>query len=150
MSKLRDSISFLIVILLFMLPVNSFGMDHGDAEIDCIIDKAPCIRVIESRNIQISFDINPKPVTPMTELAFRVDITSSGKPVTDAEISLDLTMPGMFMGINRPIIKHVKDGTYEGKGVIPVCKHGGKIWKAEITISQKREPASVSYVFEVK
>ncbi len=150
MSKLRDNISFLIVILLFMLQGNSFGIENGNAETDCIIDKAPCIRTIESRNIQVSFDINPKPVTPMTELVFHVNIASSGKPVTDADISLDLTMPEMFMGINRPVMKHVKDGTYEGKGVIPVCRHGGKIWKADITISRNGEAATISYVFEVK
>jgi hypothetical protein len=47
-------------------------------------------------------------------------------------------------------MKHTKDGVYEGKGVIPVCPHGGRIWKADVTIKHDDTSKTVSYVFEVK
>lgn len=123
---------------------------HENAEIDCLPENGPCVKTIHDRDILVSLDINPKPVKTMTDMVFTVDIRESGKPVTDADVALDLTMPGMFMGINRPQMKHKKDGVYEGKGVIPVCPHGGKIWKADVTVKRNSISETVSYVFEVK
>jgi hypothetical protein len=59
-------------------------------------------------------------------------------------------MPGMFMGENRIVLHHKENGKYKGRGVIPRCPSGRKIWKAEIEIKRKGKVASVSYVFEVK
>jgi hypothetical protein len=123
---------------------------RGTAQIDCFPDKSPCVKTIRDRDVQIVFDVNPKPVNVMTDLVFTIAVEKSGKPVTDADVTLDLTMPGMFMGINRPLMKHMKDGVYEGKGVIPVCPHGGKIWKAEVTVKRDGRSETVSYIFEVK
>jgi hypothetical protein len=141
------------VILLFVL-ANSFAMEHkhkrSDKKPDCNIHTGPCSRIIAEENFMVLFDVNPRPVRSMDELHFIITIKKAGKPVTDAQVSLDLTMPGMFMGVNRPKLKHREKGRYEGEGVIPTCPHGGKLWKAEIGIELKGEKASVSYVFEAE
>jgi uncharacterized GH25 family protein len=121
----------------------------GSPEIDCLPENGPCVKTIHDRDIRVTLDINPKPVKTMTDLVFTVDIRESGKPVTNADVMLDLTMPGMFMGMNRPQMKHKKDGVYEGKGVIPVCPHGGTVWKAEVTVKLDNKSETVNYVFEV-
>ncbi|RJQ53496.1 MAG: hypothetical protein C4526_06455 [Nitrospiraceae bacterium] len=123
---------------------------HGNAEADCNIDKGPCVTIPEHRDLQVLFDIDPKPVKTMTDLIFSVVLKEQDIPVTDADVTMDLSMPGMFMGINRPVMKHIRDGIYEGKGIIPVCPHGGKIWKAEVTVRQDGKSAIVSYIFEVE
>ncbi len=124
--------------------------DQKQKEADCAIETGLCIKTIEAGNIRIEFDISPKPVRSMSELVFSITVMEGAAPVTDAVVSIDLTMPGMFMGVHRPLLKHVSSGKYQGHGVIPACSHGGKLWKAEVTVEQKGKVATVSYFFEVK
>jgi hypothetical protein len=51
------------------------------------------------------------------------------------EIAVDLTMPGMYMGKNRVILKRESPGKYTGKGIIPLCPSGRKLWKATVTVA---------------
>jgi len=150
----RMKIFLTALLLLLSIPGSSSGMDHehttGNVRVDCYPDKGPCVKTIEDRDVQIVFDIIPKPVRVMTDLVFTIAVKKSAEPVTDADVTLDLTMPGMFMGMNRPPVKHMRDGMYEGKGVIPACPHGGKIWKAEVTVKRDGRSETVSYIFEVK
>jgi hypothetical protein len=118
------------------------------AEVDCQINSGPCVKQIPLDNIQVVFDINPKPVKFMEELAFTITLTQGKKPITDAKIQMELGMPGMFMGKNTPAIKHVKDGIYEGKGVIPRCPSGKKVWRALLTIERDNKIAHVEFTFE--
>lgn len=148
---------FLLTILSFSLfAVSVWGMEHNhtssgaDVKADCAINKGPCIKMIGSDNIQIEFNINPKPVKSMSDLLFTVLLKGEKQPVSDAGVSIDLTMPGMFMGVNKPLLKHVKDGRYEGRGALPVCPHGGKLWKAEVEVIREGKAASVSFLFEVE
>jgi hypothetical protein len=122
----------------------------GNTETNCDINAGPCAATIEHDNIQVILDIAPKPVKPMSELLFSVILKEGDRYIMDAEVSLDLTMPGMFMGTNRPVLSHVKDGRYEGKGVIPVCPHGGKLWKAEVTVAWEGRSATANFLFQVK
>lgn len=117
---------------------------------DCLINTGACIKDIEREGIKVLFDIHPKPVSPMRELIYTVTLADKGRPVTDASVTVDLTMPGMFMGINRPVLAHTVNGTYEGKGVIQPCPHGGKTWMAEVRIMQLNRTVSAGFTFEVK
>ncbi len=117
---------------------------------DCKINSGVCVREIEQEGIKVIFDINPKPVSPMKELLFSATVTEKGTPVVDASVIVDLTMPGMFMGTNRPALVHTANGKYEGKGIIQTCPHGGKTWMAEVKITRHSKTASVSFIFEVE
>jgi hypothetical protein len=86
----------------------------------------------------------------MTENTFVVKVTRNGMPITDASVHLDLSMPHMFMGNNQPIMKHIKDGRYEGKGVITQCASGRKTWQADVAVESAGKSAVAAFVFEVK
>jgi uncharacterized GH25 family protein len=98
---------------------------------------------------EVTFDITPRPVKAMAELLFIVTIARNGRPVTGADVTLDLTMPGMVMGKNSPQLAPDKDGRYAGKGVIVRCPSRKKVWKAEIMVPSKQGSESASFIFEV-
>ena len=108
---------------------------------DCLIDLGPCTSIAAGR--QVVFDISPKPVRFMKELTFTVR-TKGGK--TAPTVLLDLSMPGMYMGINQVMLKRTADGSYSGKGIIPRCPSGKKLWQAEVTLPGA---GKASYTFNV-
>ncbi len=138
---------FKLLLVSFLMLLGAFS---AHAEVDCPINSGPCVKQIPHDKVQVVFDINPKPVKFMEELTFRITLTHDSKPISDAKITVDLTMPGMFMGKNSPVIKHVKDGVYEGKGVIPRCPSGKKVWRAAVSIDRGGKMASVDFTFEGK
>lgn len=77
---------------------------------------------------EIILDITPKPVKVMKELSFTVKL--KGKAAD--RLILDLDMPGMYMGKNRVILEKTAAGIYKGKGVIPKCPSGRKLWRATV------------------
>lgn len=115
----------------------------------CDIQNASCIMRIGD-GMTIEFDVRPKPVAAMTESTFVVIVIRNGKPITDASVHLDLSMPHMFMGKNQPTLKHVKDGRYEGKGIITRCASGKKTWQADVAVGSAGKTAVAAFVFEVK
>lgn len=139
--------SLSIVLSFCFIALSAFaGMN---IQTDCLINSGPCIGETGYEGTKVIFDITPKPVSTMKELVFHVTLTDKEGPVTDASVSVDLTMPGMFMGTNRPELTHSGDGTYEGKGVIPACPHGGRTWRAEVTITRQEKTSSVNFTFGV-
>lgn len=117
---------------------------------DCEISAGPCIKETGHDGLRVVFDIKPKPVSPMKDLVFSVTLSDKAGPVTDASVIVDLTMPGMYMGTNRPELIHKENGKYEGRGVIQACPHGGKTWKAEVGITRQGKTASVDFTFGVE
>jgi hypothetical protein len=122
--------------------------DNAKERADCNIQLGPCIGKAGS-GTEVTFDITPRPVKSMAELLFTVTVRKDGKPITGADVTLDLTMPGMVMGKNNPGLSPGKDGRYAGKGVIIRCPSGKKVWKAEIIVSSKHGTETASFVFEV-
>jgi len=100
--------------------------------------------------MSIEFDAQPKPVTSMSESTFIVKLSKNGVPVTDALVHIDLSMPGMFMGKNQPVLTHRKDGRYEGKGIITRCVSGKKTWQADVMIDAGGATSTAAFVFEVR
>lgn len=120
-----------------------------NAEIDCDIHAGHCLKIIE--NISVIFDCNPKPVKSMSEILFSVTLKEEDKPIRNAQVEINLTMPGMFMGENRILLVHKENGRYEGKGVIVRCPSGKRIWNADVIIGRpSKKTVHTSYVFDVK
>ena len=67
----------------------------------------------------------------MKNLTFTVVL--SGKK-SESEPFIDLEMPGMKMGPNRVNLRLVKEGTYQGEGVVVKCPSGKKTWQVLVTI----------------
>ena len=119
-----------------------------ETPLPCDIQIGSCIR--NGDGMTIEFDVQPKPVAAMTESTFVVTVTRNGLPITDASVHLDLSMPHMFMGKNQPILNHIKNGRYEGKGIITRCASGRKTWQADVAVGSAGKTASAAFVFEVK
>lgn len=108
---------------------------------DCDIDRGACAK--KTAGGEVIFSIIPKPVRAMEELAFRLVVRPDPRT---AVLILGLGMPGMYMGENQLLLKKNPDGTYTGKGVIPGCPSGGRLWKATVKMPNDEE---VSFTFNV-
>jgi hypothetical protein len=62
----------------------------------------------------------------MSELLFSVTLEEGGISIKDAEVELELTMPGMYMGENKPVFSQKEKGRYEGKEILPRGPKGEK------------------------
>jgi hypothetical protein len=116
---------------------------------NCDIQRGPCIRKI-GNGLTVEFDIKPKPVTAMSDLNFLITIKRGGMPVAGSTAALDLSMPGMFMGKNLPMLKRMGAGRFEGKGIIPKCPTGIKTWQADVIVVHDGKTDVAGFVFEVK
>lgn len=96
----------------------------------------------------ITFSIEPRPVRAMRENVFRVRIEDPAMVPEGTDLALHLSMPGMDMGINRMRLKNFRPGMYSGKGVIPRCPSGSKLWRAAILDISARELASFDFEVE--
>jgi len=112
------------------------------------MDRGPCEQETE-KGMKISFDILPKPVQVMSERTFVVTVTKENKLMSDAIVFLDLSMPGMYMGRNQPVLKETAQGRYEAKSVIPRCPRGGTTWQAKVTVDLNGKITATDYIFEV-
>lgn len=66
-----------------------------------------------------------------------------------AEVSLALTMPGMYMGNNRAPLKGLGGGRYAGQATLVRCPSGRRGWVAEVTAELPSGRRSASFPFEV-
>jgi hypothetical protein len=137
------------VLLAGIIGFGALPVSAAENKTACDIQRSSCF-IETDDGLTIEFDIQPKPVAAMSELTFIVNLSRGVSPLTDASIALDLSMPGMFMGKNRPVLKQVYNGRYEGKGIITKCPSGKKTWQAEVTVKHAGKTAVASFVFEVK
>ena len=117
------------------------GAERKPERVACEVNAGPCSGSL--KNIQVTLDVEPKPVKAMEELTFTVRFAGE-KFVGDPYI--DLGMPGMNMGRNRVFLKPVGESVYQGRGVIVRCPSGRRSWKAAVIIPQV---GSVEFVFDV-
>ncbi len=109
---------------------------------DCDVDSGECEKKTIGR--EVIFSVTPKPVKAMEELTFRLVVRPD--PPSSAVPILGLGMPGMYMGKNQVLLKRGPDGTYTGKGVIPRCPSGRRLWRATVEIPDGEK---VSFTFNV-
>jgi hypothetical protein len=146
---LRMILSTVIIPMSLLIVVAAPAASETENALPCDIQLRSCI-MRTGDGIMIEFDIQPKPVSAMTESTFVVTVTRNGLPITDASVHLDLSMPHMFMGQNQPILKHIKEGRYEGKGIITQCASGRKTWQADVAVGPDGKTPVATFVFEVK
>lgn len=139
-----DSAAFPLTVL-----ITDSSTSSASAQKACDIQHGPCKAILADSSV-LEFDIQPRPVRPMTELIFMTALSRNGKPVEGASMELDLSMPGMIMGKNRLILRPSSNGRHTGTGVIVRCSTNSKTWKAALnaTIDGKNYPAD--FVFEVQ
>jgi len=97
----------------------------------CDVAKGPCST--ESSGVGFRLELAPRPVRPLSELEALVDLTRGGAPLEQAEVSLRLSMPGMYMGHNRAELRSQGGGRYRGRIALVRCMSGRADWVAEVT-----------------
>lgn len=127
--------------------VETAGGPRDDAA--CDIQQVPCSSVLES-GVEVTLSIMPRPFKVMEELEVLVTVRKKGLPVDDAALTLDLSMPGMFMGSNGSTLKADGKGAYRGRGVIPRCPSGKRSWKASIEVVHGGHAEQAAFFFEVR
>jgi len=110
---------------------------------NCEINKGSCSQI--AGGAAVSLDVQPKPVKVMQELTFTV--TVKGKKDYD-RLMLDLTMVGMNMGPNQVTLLKTGPGRYTGKGIIPRCHSGKKLWAAVIALPDRQ--TEIPFAFNVQ
>jgi hypothetical protein len=95
-------------------------------------------------NLNVSIALSPYPPVGFQQATFDVTLTDeAGQAVTDAKISLDLTMPAMRMPVNKVEAKHAGDGRYQAIGRFTMRDW----WRIEVII--QRGGAQQSAFFDV-
>lgn len=114
------------------------------SRLPCDLDLGPCVAGLGEAAADLAFDISPKPVKTMAPLEFTVALPAGFAAVR--EITVDLTMPGMYMGENTVRLRPSGEGLWKGEGTIVRCPSGRKAWRAEITVPGR---GTAAFVFEV-
>ncbi len=148
---MRDTIKGIgfIMLILFFMPRFFLNSAGAAVPVICNLQQDACSFVTGS-GTTIQFDIQPKPVKSMSDLNFIVALQENDKAVSNASVPLNLSMPGMYMGTNAPVMKPTGNGRYEGTGTITRCMSRKKTWQADITIHRGDALQSASFVFEVQ
>jgi len=142
-----------IILFLIAFVVAAVQVSAGERDIQhqsCNVDAGPCVAKTADNAIEVALDITPKPVAAMRDLTFRVKLKGrNGRPVTDASVKIDLSMPGMYMGKNEVELTY-RNGMYEGTGIIVRCPSGKKTWQADVVIRSSDKIGSTGFIFEVR
>lgn len=95
-------------------------------------------------NLNVSLALSPYPPTGFSRSDFDVTLTDDkGQPVTDAKVSLNLTMPAMWMPTNTPTAQYVADGRYHATGQFTMRGQ----WRIQVIVD--RGGAKQSAFFDV-
>ena len=93
-------------------------------------------------SLNVSLALSPYPPVGFQPANFNVTLTDDkGQPVTDAAITLDLTMPEMPMPSNQVEAKYSDSGLYQGGGRFTMRGW----WRVEVIIQQGGQKTSAFF-----
>ena len=96
----------------------------------------------KSADMIVLLALNPYPPTAGQPSDFDITLNDvNGKAINDASISLNLTMPSMWMPPNQPSMEFVSDGKY--RATAPFTMRGG--WRIEVIITRGSQKQSVFF-----
>ncbi len=90
----------------------------------------------------VIFSVNPYPATMRQPTDFSVILKDmEGKAINDAVVTLDMTMPEMWMPPNQPALEFVSDGKYQAMGQFSMRGW----WRIEVIITRGGKTQSVFF-----
>ena len=93
-------------------------------------------------SLNVTIAISPYPPANRQAETFEIVLTDDkGQPVTDAGITLDLTMPSMPMPSNKITLQHNAQGRYQGQGRFTM--RGG--WRIEVIVQRGSDKTSAFF-----
>ncbi len=101
---------------------------------NCNPGKAVCVATEQGYSITLHFPEQVHYLRP-----FKMQVTAKGLSTSDIEaVSIEYTMVGMDMGLNRFSLMPVTDARgqqrFEGEGILPVCVSGRVDWLANVQV----------------
>lgn len=136
----------LFAAFLLCLFISGCSLQKDEVPTDCDVDHGACSKRLAGPEMDLSFEISPRPVRTMKKLSFNVALRDKTGPVTDAEVAVSMLMPDMTMAENRIKLLHRQYGIYGGDGVIVRCPSGHKVWKAEVVIRRQAGGSEIKAV----
>lgn len=95
-----------------------------------------------SGDLLVSLSLSPYPPSGGDASTFVVNLAdSNGQPISDATISLDLTMPSMWMPANQVNLAAADAGKYQASGYFTMRG----LWRIEVIISRGGNTQSVFF-----
>jgi len=92
-------------------------------------------------NLNVTLSMNPQPAA-FSSTTFDITITDDkGAAVSDANVSLDLSMPSMWMPSNKPEAKSLGNGKYQAAGRFTM--RGG--WRINVIVDRGGQKQSVYF-----
>jgi hypothetical protein len=93
-------------------------------------------------DLNITLALSPYPPVGFQNGSFDVTLTDGqGQAITNATITLDLTMPAMPMPQNTVVAQHTSDGLYHGTGRFTMRG----LWRIEVIIERGDQKQSVFF-----
>jgi len=96
---------------------------------DCDLQKQPCSTVLEGSGA-LTLAITPRPVIALKPLEFGVTLDS----VSANQLWLEISGVNMAMGVTRILMQGQGDGTFKGKGLLPVCSVDQMEWRIRVVV----------------
>ncbi|MEJ2612292.1 MAG: hypothetical protein P8179_20060 [Candidatus Thiodiazotropha sp.] len=96
----------------------------------CDLRAGPCVSDL-GQGIRVSFGIKPKEIPLLKPIKLHVSIV--GLQVD--KVQVDFSGVDMNMGFNRVTLNPLREGVFQGDGMIPVCVRDAMEWEANVLIS---------------
>lgn len=98
----------------------------------CDLGRGACAGA--SAGTDVRLEMAPRPLRSLRELEVSAVVSRGGFPVEGAEVALELSMPGMYMGDHRVALAPLGGGRYRGRAVLVRCASGRRDWVAEVVV----------------
>ncbi len=98
--------------------------------------------ILESEGLLVSMTLNPYPPSVSKASTFEIKLSDAeGKAILNATISVDLTMPGMYMPPNLLTLEPIGAGKYAATGRFTMRGP----WRMEVVITLNEQTKSVFF-----
>ena len=93
-------------------------------------------------DLSVTLALSPYPPAVFKKNEFYINLTDTkGQPITDATVSLALTMPAMWMPANKPKAENTGDGHYYATGIYTMRDW----WRIEVIVKRAGKEQSVFF-----
>ncbi|MGM0553361.1 MAG: hypothetical protein ACQETK_06115 [Pseudomonadota bacterium] len=115
---------------------------------DCDLNTGPCTASHPTGGA-ITLDITPRPVPMLQPLRLVLELDPAARASLGNPDALDLDLAGveMYMGFQRPRLRRVGDGRFEGETTLPVCTTEAMTWAATVMPADRPGAARVQFRF---
>lgn len=103
-----------------------------------------CVIKSEALSMTLQFGGLVKPLTPFPVI---LKLTGPNAHIV-SKVTLDFSMPGMDMGINRFDLRRRQDGVWEGQVRLPACNMGHTDWQVEVQTAGYGDTATQAGLFQ--